>query len=842
MPSTEKGEREKNSTSSEKKKKKKKNSVVKVVLQFLRESGLRNAADALAEESGVSLNAVPSVEGFRADVASGRWSDVLPLAAALRLPRRKLEALYEQVVLELCEAGEGDTARSLLGGSSVLRGMREREATKGGFRYARLESAAFAASSKNSADQNKSSIDPALLWGGGETARTSPRALRDARRAALADSLAAEVVAPPPGRLLTLLGQALRYHHLSSSSPQEGGEGGGIPSSSSKLPRLVFGPYDLLLGAAAATSSSAARGGSAGGLPDAPPSASGLPLKLLRFGAESHPEAAAFSPDGTTLATGSADGFIELWHATNSITDVSANNAKGSSSATNSNNLLGTLRTDLPFQKEEQFMMHDSPILSLAFSPDSALLASGDKDGCVKVWRASTGQCLRRLEGAHSAGVTALAFAPPSSSASAAAEAGGGGGGGPSSSSTSTSSSSSSAHLLSASYDGTARVHGLKSGRVLRELRGHSSYVTCAAWAAQAVRVDSGLEKASRGGSDPSKKTGSSSSSFLLFGGKQAIVTGSADGSVRWWDAASGECLASVVPPAIHSAAAEGGEEDGGGGGPSAAAAASASASPPAVVSVAPHPRRPGLVVAATRSPGIHLLSFAPPPESPEEAGGGGGGSSGVSGVTLRTVPTGKGRGGAGGDAVALALTRRGRWALLLAEDGVLYCFSLPSGGGSGTGGEEEVADGEEEDDDDEEDDEEEGEGKRKRKKKQQQRERRSSDPEFAAAVSLERVVPVVVAKASAAAQDPNAPSSSSSAAPGAAAAAAAAAAALLAKKHAPASSLAAAPIGVCAHPLANLTATWSADGELKLWEGRGSGGDGGDGGGGGGEDDDDDE
>ena len=157
---------------------------------------------------------------------------------------------------------------------------------------------------------------------------------------------------------------------------------------------LDMGPYDLLLGTAAAASFAAH--GSTGGSPDAPPSASKL-LKLLRFGAKSHPEAAAFSPDGSTLATGSADGFIELWHATSHSSNPNASSGSGSSSSSSSSsNLLGTLRTDLGFQKEEQFMMHDSAILSLAFSADSALLASGDKEGCVKVWRASTGQCLRR--------------------------------------------------------------------------------------------------------------------------------------------------------------------------------------------------------------------------------------------------------------------------------------------------------------------------------------------------------------------------------------------------------------------------------------------------------------
>jgi hypothetical protein len=143
-----------------------------------------------------------------------------------------------------------------------------------------------------------------------------------------------------------------------------------------------------------------------------------------------------------------------------------------------------------------------------------------------------------------------------------------------------------------------------------------------------------------------------------------------------------------------------------------------------------------------------------------------------------------------------------------------LYCFSLPGSGNRGAGA---VVATEEEDDDDDGDENDEG----KRKKEQP---RQVSDAEFAAAVSLERVVPAVSAKAGgagAAEGDPKA---------AAAASAATAAAASLAKKHAPSASLAAAPIGVIAHPLTNLSATWAADGELKLWEGQSGGGDVGDG------------
>ena len=72
--------------------------------------------------------------------------------------------------------------------------------------------------------------------------------------------------------------------------------------------------------------------------------------------------------------------------------------------------LTGRLKLDLPYQAEEQFMLHDSAVLAAAFSRDSELLATGDQDGRVKVWRVRTGQCLRRFDSAHSQGVTSLAF------------------------------------------------------------------------------------------------------------------------------------------------------------------------------------------------------------------------------------------------------------------------------------------------------------------------------------------------------------------------------------------------------------------------------------------------
>ena len=43
--------------------------------------------------------------------------------------------------------------------------------------------------------------------------------------------------------------------------------------------------------------------------------------------------------------------------------------------------------------------------------------------------------------------------------------------------------------VLSGSFDGSVRVHGLKSGKMLKEFRGHTSYVNDAIWSADGSQV-----------------------------------------------------------------------------------------------------------------------------------------------------------------------------------------------------------------------------------------------------------------------------------------------------------------------------------------------------------------
>jgi hypothetical protein len=174
--------------------------------------------------------------------------------------------------------------------------------------------------------------------------------------------------------------------------------------------------------------------------------------------------AVAFSPDGSTVASGGGDGSLKLWDAstgeaktqpprkhTDAVTALAfSHNGNILASASADNNVilwdanqagqiksktpLGERVTSLSFSPDDKLLAcgvqdgkvrlietqngqqtsviidHKSPVRAVAFSSDGKTLASGGDDGTTKLWDVASGGLRQQLTTRHEGPVTALAY------------------------------------------------------------------------------------------------------------------------------------------------------------------------------------------------------------------------------------------------------------------------------------------------------------------------------------------------------------------------------------------------------------------------------------------------
>ncbi len=166
---------------------------------------------------------------------------------------------------------------------------------------------------------------------------------------------------------------------------------------------------------------------------------------------------------------------------------------------------------------------HTNVVESVAFSPDGEILASGSYDQIIKLWDVQTGECLKVLQG-HTQSVMSVTFNPDGNI------------------------------LASGSFDRTVRLWDIRTGECCKILQDHTKVVFSVAFhpAGEILASGSG-DKTVRLwniGSGECLKTlqGHTKNVFSVafHSAGEILASGSGDRTVRLWNIGSGECLTTL--------------------------------------------------------------------------------------------------------------------------------------------------------------------------------------------------------------------------------------------------------------------------------------------------------
>jgi WD40 repeat protein len=231
--------------------------------------------------------------------------------------------------------------------------------------------------------------------------------------------------------------------------------------------------------------------------------------------------AVAFSPDGSSIATGGADTTIKVWDIETGtclitlvghqgwIRDIAFHPSVQMLASTSNDNTIKLWNLDTG-ECLNTLMSHIGIVSGAVFSPDGAILATSSSDCTIKLWHVSSGQCFQTLQG-HASTVWTITF------------------------------SSDGTLLVSGGDDHRIKFWDVQTGQCIKTWQGHSNAIIAVNYVPKFFR-ENRLSNISKG-----TRTHNPEITDLVQTCEWLLASGSEDQIIRFWEMQSQQCCATLV-------------------------------------------------------------------------------------------------------------------------------------------------------------------------------------------------------------------------------------------------------------------------------------------------------